>query len=212
MAYEWLEEKNPLIIYIADPMCSWCYGFAPAIAQAKVDFPNHEFRLVMGGLRPGGTDTMASMAEFLDEHWKEMEKRTGQPVNYGIIGDENFILDTEPGTRAVVTARSMNIDNELSFFHEVQKAFYVENKSMTATETFAELAEKAGLDRAEFIEKFESEDMKYATRSDFQLSSEMGVQGFPSVVIRHNGELFLAANGYRTPEDLKAVLTKISES
>lgn len=209
MAFDWLNEKTPLIIYIADPMCSWCYGFAPEIAKVKTSYPNYELRTIMGGLRPGGTDTMASMAEFLEHHWKEMSSRTGQLVNYGIIGDENFVLDTEPGCRAVVAARKMGVVDELNFFHKVQKAFYVDNKSMTDNATFANLAEKAGLNKTEFIEVFESEEAKYDTRADFQLSSEMGIRGFPSVVVRHNGQLFLASNGYRTFEDLNQVIQNI---
>jgi putative protein-disulfide isomerase len=211
MAFDWLNEKKPLIIYIADPMCSWCYGFAPEIAKVKAAYPEHEFRTIMGGLRPGGTDTMASMSEFLEHHWKEMSERTGQPVNYGIIGDENFILDTEPGCRAVVAARKMGVVDDLAFFHEVQKAFYVDNHSMTSTNTFEQIATKAGLDAVTFKEVFESEETKYDTRAEFQLSSEMGIRGYPSVVLRHNGQLFLATNGYRTFEDLNQVMQNIIE-
>lgn len=210
MAFDWLNDKTPLIIYIADPMCSWCYGFAPEIAKVKAGYPSFEFRTIMGGLRPGGTDTMASMAEFLEHHWKEMSARTGQPVNYGIIGDETFVLDTEPGCRAVVAARKMDVKDDLAFFHEVQKAFYVDNSPMTDSETFANIAEKVGLDKAAFKAMFEDEETKYDTRAEFQLSSEMGIRGFPSVVVRHNGQLFLASNGYRTFEDLNQIIQNIT--
>ncbi|MDP4686378.1 MAG: DsbA family protein [Salibacteraceae bacterium] len=212
MAFDWLYAKNPLIIYIADPMCSWCYGFAPAIAQIKAAYPTFEFRTVMGGLRPGGTDNLADMGEFLAEHWNEVHERTNQPFNHGIIGDRNFILDTEPGCRAVVAARHLGLKVDLAFFHSVQKAFFVDNSSMINTETFANLAEQAGLNKEDFIQAFESEEIKYDTRAEFQLSSEMGISGFPSVVIRHKEELFLASNGYRSFEDLNAVFQNIINS
>ena len=45
------------LIYVMDPMCSWCWGFAPVaaalIAQAhEAGVPTH---LVVGGLRTGGS-------------------------------------------------------------------------------------------------------------------------------------------------------------
>lgn len=209
MSYSWLQAQNPTIIYIGDPMCSWCYGFAPEITKVKEALPHYEFKLVLGGLRPQGTETMADLGDFLEEHWREIEKRTGQPVNYAILKDESFVLDTDPGSRAVVVAREMNPELELEFFKAVQHAFYVKNQDMTKVETFVEIAEEFGLDRTAFEEKFGSEEARYQTRADFQLAAEMGIRGFPSVAVRHNGQLFLAANGYREAEDLLQIIRNI---
>jgi len=190
-------------------MCSWCYGFAPEITKVKEALPGYDFKVVLGGLRPQGTETMADLGDFLEHHWKEIEKRTGLPINYGVIGDESFVLDTEPGSRAVVVAREMNPEIELDFFKAVQRAFYVDNKDMTSENTFTEIAKAFDLDTAVFKQKFNSEEARYNTRSDFQLAAEMGIKGFPSVVVRHNGQLYLAANGYREAEDLLKVIANI---
>jgi len=209
MSYSWLQAQNPTIIYIGDPMCSWCYGFAPEITKVKEALPGYDFKVVLGGLRPQGTETMADLGDFLEHHWKEIEKRSGLPINYGVIGDESFVLDTEPGSRAVVVAREMNPEIELDFFKAVQRAFYVDNKDMTSENTFTEIAKAFDLDTAVFKQKFNSEEARYNTRSDFQLAAEMGIKGFPSVVVRHNGQLYLAANGYREAEDLLKVIANI---
>ena len=209
MSYSWLQAQNPTIIYIGDPMCSWCYGFAPEITKVKEALPGYDFKVVLGGLRPQGTETMADLGDFLEHHWKEIEKRTGLPINYGVIGDESFVLDTEPGSRAVVVAREMNPEIELDFFKAVQRAFYVDNKDMNSENTFTEIAKAFDLDTAVFKQKFNSEEARYNTRSDFQLAAEMGIKGFPSVVVRHNGQLYLAANGYREAEDLLKVIANI---
>jgi len=45
---------DPHLIYFADPMCSWCWGFAPVIAQVRERYGEAlPVRLVLGGLRPG---------------------------------------------------------------------------------------------------------------------------------------------------------------
>ena len=38
------------LIYVGDPMCSWCWGFAPEIESLADDYP---IEVVVGGLRPG---------------------------------------------------------------------------------------------------------------------------------------------------------------
>ena len=209
MSYSWLQAQNPTIIYIGDPMCSWCYGFAPEITKVKEALPDHEFKVVLGGLRPQGTETMADLGDFLEHHWKEIEKRTGLPINYGSIGDDSFILDTEPGCRAIVVAREMKPEIELDFFKAVQRAFYIDNKDMRSEKTFIEIADKFGLDTSAYAQKFNSEEARYNTRSDFQFAAEMGIKGFPSVIVRHNSQLYLAANGFRDAEDLLKIISDI---
>lgn len=211
MSFDWIQAQNPTIIYIGDPMCSWCYGFAPEITELKEKLPDHEFRLVLGGLRPHGTETNADLGDFLRHHWQDIHKRTGQPFRYDILDDTNMVYDTEPACRAVVAARKMNPEIELEFFKAVQLAFYAENRDMRKTETFVRIAKQFDLDVKKYQEIFESEECKYETVQDFQLSSEMGIKGFPSVVIRHNGQLYLASNGYRTAEDLMKTIEGIQK-
>ena len=50
--------KNQLV-YFADPMCSWCYGFSPVIAALAERFEDRlPLQVVMGGLRAGNTEPM----------------------------------------------------------------------------------------------------------------------------------------------------------
>ena len=73
-------KTDRIVWYVADPMCSWCWGFSSvidAIAQAYRD--RVPVRLVMGGLRPGTVKPITP--EERDEilhHWHEVQRRTGQ--------------------------------------------------------------------------------------------------------------------------------------
>ena len=58
---------------------------------------------------------------------------------------------------------------------------------------------------------FESEEAKYVTKTDFQLSSEMGIKGFPSVVIKLGKQFYMIANGYREVADLEEVYKNIQK-
>jgi putative protein-disulfide isomerase len=94
------------LLYVMDPMCSWCWGFAP-VAKALVEQaqgPGVAPALVPGGLRTGGSALEADHAAYILEHWQAVTEATGQPFRDGALPD-GFVYDTEPACRALVTAR-----------------------------------------------------------------------------------------------------------
>ncbi|MCH2232631.1 MAG: DsbA family protein [Crocinitomicaceae bacterium] len=214
----WLNSKDNYLIYFGDTMCSWCYGFAEELsdlANANTDIP---LKVVNGGLRPHGTTKNGDvvpefgnqvMSEFLRHHWQEVNKRSGQPFSYAILDNTAFVYDTEPAARACVVAREMNPEIEFEFFKEVQKAFYAQGKNTNELVTFITVASKLGLDVDEFQAKFNSDDMKRATVEDFQLSANLGIKGFPSLVLKKGEEFFLIANGYNEAKNIQPVIDKI---
>ena len=45
--------------YVADPMCSWCWGFSPVIEAIQREYGGRlEVEVLLGGLRPGTKDPM----------------------------------------------------------------------------------------------------------------------------------------------------------
>ena len=131
------------------------------------------------------------------------------PFNYDRLKDESLVYDTEPACRAVVVARSMKPEIELDFFKDVQKLFYVESVDILSVDSYAELAKKYNLDEGEYRTRFLSEEMKIATANDFRLSSEMGVKGFPSVILKTDkGQFYMVSNGYTTSEKLLSTIKK----
>jgi len=73
---------KPEFIYVADPMCSWCWGFAPVSKRLHAEYAaTVGLRLVLGGLRPGAAAVTldATLQTHLREHWTAVQERTGQP-------------------------------------------------------------------------------------------------------------------------------------
>jgi putative protein-disulfide isomerase len=209
MNYDWLNNNENALIYVGDAMCSWCHGIAPELDQLKSDHPELNFKLVMGGLRPYNTEKAIDMADFLKSHWVEIEERTGQPFTHDILKDPDFVYDTEPASRAVVVARMMNPEIEFDFFKAVQMAFYRDNLNTNKIETYLPLADEFGLDREKYQDLFESTESKEYTKADFQLSQQMGVKGFPSMILKKEGKFTLIANGYQKAENINIVIATI---
>src|SRR5690348_154615 len=123
---------QPHLIYFADPMCSWCWGFVPVVAQIrKIWGDNLPIRLVMGGLRPGTDKPVTEAAKAsMREHWGHVTEASGQPFDYGFFDREGFVYDTDPAARAVTLVRRHDETLALAYMVRVQGAFYAQNRDV----------------------------------------------------------------------------------
>lgn len=195
-------------------MCSWCYGFSPEISKVKEELKNEcDFQLVMGGLRPYNTETMADLGDFLKGHWEHVAERSPVEFNYELLNDKSFVYDTEPPARAVVVVRNMKPSVEFDFFKEVQTAFYAGNKNTNDIQSYLDILSQFDLDKKTFIALYESEKMKDATRADFKLAQSLGVKGFPGTVLKYQGNYYRTSNGYLEAEELiSTIRERLAES
>lgn len=192
-------DTKPRIIYVGDPMCSWCYGFSPELEALKKELGDtYDFEIVMGGLRPYNKETMYDLMDFLSQHWKEVSERSGQKFNYGILNETEITYDTEPPSRATVIVRDLKPESAFDFFHNIQSAFYFENKNMHLKESYHEALTALDIDTDQFDRLFDSEKYKLKVRKDFERASSLGVRGFPTVLLEANDKVVLISNGYAT--------------
>jgi putative protein-disulfide isomerase len=190
-------------IYIADPMCSWCYGFGPELTTLLSGLQDVPLEIVVGGLRPYTTEVMTvEQKATILSHWEKVGELTGLRFNDTALADEHFIYDTEPACRAVVAAKILAPAAALDVFHAIQKGFYAEGLDTTKSDVLARIAtdalNRAGLDidTESFLAMWSSEEALSATRTDFTQTQRWGVTGFPTLVLERAGELHLAASGY----------------
>ena len=197
------------LLYVADPMCSWCYGFAPVIEGLADHFGETlPIGLLMGGLRAGNTKPMTDVDKrTIAGHWRNVAERTGQPFDFGLFQRQGWIYDTEPACRAVVTMRLLNPRLALGYKTSVQHAFYAENRDTTDPEVLADIAADAGVDRAIFHAELTSPEARSATARDFRTAQEAGIRGFPTLLAGDGtGKYMLITNGYRPLDGLPDAL------
>lgn len=193
-----MEKASAEIIYIGDPMCSWCWGIVPELQKLREKYADElGFSLILGGLRPGATHPMdEKMERYIGHHWDQVEAASGQPFKCDILKSRTFVYDTEPPSRAVVIVRDLAPEEEFDFFKSVQEAFYVKNRDTNEIETYLGLCDEYGIDREAFAQAWFSEEIQELTREDFQLAARMGVRSFPTTLLRIGQEIHLVALGY----------------
>lgn len=196
------------IICVVDPMCSWCWGFSPVITAMDEAYGDRApVWLVAGGLRPMTSQPMTDKAKAeTRHHWEEVARASGQPFNFTFFDRTGFVYDTEPACRAMVTVRTLKPQSALPYLEALHRAFYAENRDITDPELLADLAGGVGLDRNIFAQVFPTREMMYQTSADFFRAQSMGIQGFPTVVLRNGTELRLLVAGFVAFDKLKPYL------
>jgi putative protein-disulfide isomerase len=201
------------LIYVGDPMCSWCWGFAPEIEELADE---HPVEVIVGGLRPGPSAQPLGdrMAEFLREHWVQIAERTGQPFDTEFLERrDDWLYDTEPAAIAVVTMREMNDAATLEYFTTVQKAFYGDGQDVTDFDVLADLAAGHSVDRTEFRTRLETKEAKQAAWADFSQARTWGISGFPTLVGELTGDrLALLARGWTKAELIRSRIASLDEA
>jgi len=192
---------KPEVIYVGDPMCSWCWGFAPTIERiaARADVVT---RVVVGGLRPGPSAAPLTdeMRAYLLHHWEKVAAASGQPFDETFLARENWVYDTETPAVAVTTMRHLAEPMTLSFFTRLQRAFYAEGVDITDRLVYPELISGFDVDEAKFMDEFESNAARARAWEDFAEARELGVLGFPTVLLKANESTQVLSQGYASAE------------
>jgi putative protein-disulfide isomerase len=210
------------LIYIGDPMCSWCYGFGPELAGFLKQIPEPRLDIVMGGLRAGGTQNMTpEFRQFLVEHWGHVEQASGLSFNLQALDIPGLVYDTEPVCRAFVSALILfpNLPNmiKLALFGSLQQAFYRQGQDTTKGTVLAKCVSqcltrlKFPTSEAQFLAVFDSETAQSHTRAHFEQATRWGVSGFPALIVVKDERLFLLSSGYTKTAVLVEHFNKIQQ-
>lgn len=201
------------LIYVGDPMCSWCWGFAPEIESLAESYP---IEIVVGGLRPGPSAQALDdrMADFLRTHWVEIRERTGQPFDISFLdGRDGWLYDTEPAAIAVTQMRETNEHTTLNYFTSVQHAFYAEGRDVTDFAVLASIAASFGEDEEAFAARLSADEARKTAWADFSRSRNWGISGFPALIGELDDDrLALLARGWTKADLIRTRIESLAEA
>jgi len=202
---------NPSLIYIMDPMCSWCYGFAPVFEELSkiASGANVQSKIIAGGLRAGESAPIdAKLREFILEHWQQVNAKTKQSFMFSDAMPAGFVYDSLPPCKALVTARILDSNKVWQLVKNMQHAFYAKGRNITQTAVLLELAQLQEFSREQFAQKFDDVKTLQETIADFAFVRNLGFNGFPTLLAQNNGQYALLTNGYQPLAKLQPLLEK----
>jgi putative protein-disulfide isomerase len=193
------------LIFVGDPMCSWCYGFGKELADLMALHPALPLDIVVGGVRAGATDVLDDAGkQFRLGHWARVEAASGVPFNRAAFtARRGFVYDTEPICRAVVAARRLAPQADLlAVFRALQVAFYVDGLDTTdgrilatvAAATLRAQGHDVGADAVHAA--WLAPETSAATQADFRRARALGVRSFPALLLETPEGIHEVSPGY----------------
>ncbi|MBC7390222.1 MAG: DsbA family protein [Opitutaceae bacterium] len=208
------QNSKPNVVYIMDPMCSWCYTFNPIMEKLHAKYKHKvDFTVVTGGMIVGAkVRTISEIAEYIIAGHMDMQNMTG--VTFGkpyfdLVNEGATILSSERPSRAIVAFRTQNSEKAIDFSHDLQRLFFQEGFNLNEDSTYLKMAQKFDLNGKDFLLRMESDSVKTSTLQDFKKVEDAGISGFPTLLMRINGKVILITEGFEQFDKLEKKIEKI---
>lgn len=182
----------PILHYIYDPLCGWCYGASPLIQAAKrvngLTIALHGGGMMTGANRQQVTPALRS---YVMPHDHRIASLTGQPFGEpyfkGLLMDTEAVFDSAPPTIAVLAAAQWGTNMALDMLARIQHAHYAQGRQIAREETLYDLARELALPEQEFVAAYQAHSGKLIhdhIQHSRQFLAEQGGQGFPTFILQ----------------------------
>lgn len=172
------------LIYVHDPMCSWCWGFRPNFENLCKQLPaGLSVNRLLGGLAPDNDQPMpAELQSKLQDTWRRIQTRIPDTrFNFDFWRDCHPRRSTWPACRAVVVARQSDPSLESPMIEAIQRAYYLEARNPSDTDTLAALAGQLGLNAVDFAIRLDAAETHDILEQEITQARRMGADSFPSL-------------------------------
>lgn len=205
--------SKPILYYVYDPMCSWCWGYRDSwikLSEALVS-DGLEVCYQLGGLAPDSDLLMPTdLQQTLQNIWHEIHSQLGTQFNFDFWIECKPQRSTYPACRACLIARSDNKENEMLF--AIQQAYYLQAKNPSLNIVLSELAAQIGFDQAWFEQQLSDDLVNQQLMYEINSSRQLPIQGFPSLVLSINGQNIPVGIDYLDWQKTYAQIIKVIKS
>ena len=179
------------LIYVHDPMCSWCWGFTDVYQQLLDRLPaGIEVRRLLGGLAPDSDVPMPdSMQSMLQETWRRIETMIpGKHFNFDFWRRCTPRRSTYPACRAVIAAREQGDQYDPIMTRAIQQAYYQQARNPSDNTTLIELAVETGLDSERFASQLLDAQTHQQLLNEINAGRSIGIDSFPGLMLEQSGQ------------------------
>jgi len=170
------------LYYVMDPMCAWCYAFAPELEEFLKKHTFLEVDWIMGGLAPDNHHPMdENLKQTISSYWHDIEKRTRVTFNHHFWILNTPYRSTYPACRAIIAAESLKAKSAHQMVKSIQSAYYLEAKNPSLDETLVACASSIGLDKSQFLKVFTSQETEQRFQKHLHLTYQLQARAFPAL-------------------------------
>ena len=196
-----LKLTQPVLYYIHDPMCSWCWGYRPTwelLREELQDLVAIEY--VAGGLAPDTDQPMPEqMQREIQAHWRNTQTKLGAEFNFDFWTQNSPRRATYLACRAVIAAKNQGYEKEM--VSAIQNAYYLRAMNPSERDVLLQLATELSdqgvdIDPDRFAAELESRETDMELARQITFAQTLTNKGFPSLVLEHNNQSVLIEHDY----------------
>ncbi len=200
--------KTVDMYYVTDPICSHCWALEPVLRRFEHEYGEHlNVRVVMGGLLPkwdGFADRANGIGgpEDVGHHWREVGEASRMPID-GSLWTRDPVTSSYPPSRVYVVLRDRDPELARSFLRRAREAVFAFDRNISDPKVLAELVDalgQPGLDGKAIVAEADSERGHALLDKDIALARELGVRGFPTILLVNEDGAGLTVKGVRPLE------------
>ena len=178
----------PVLYYVHDPMCSWCWGFRKTWTQLKKRLNGKvKIKYLLGGLAADSDIPMPiNMQNFIRHTWEKIQLEIpGTEFNYDFWTSSQPRRSTYQSCRALIACRMQRPEVELKMLLTIQQAYYLQARNPSDDDVLVKAAKDSGLDPEQFVQDITSDTCQELFEKELQQIKEMHVSNFPSLVLSY---------------------------
>jgi putative protein-disulfide isomerase len=196
---------NASLIYVHDPMCSWCFGFSKTFKTLMHELPaGIKVKRLLGGLATDSNEPMPEATRnMVRQNWQRIEQAIpGVLFNYDFWDNCEPRRATYPACRAVIAARQQGDAFDELMTQKIHQAYYQQARNPSDNSTLIELADEMGLDQKTFSDDLTADETQRTLLDEINLARSLGVNGFPSLMMESNGRSELIHTNYNEAQPM----------
>ncbi|MGB0177239.1 MAG: DsbA family protein [Owenweeksia sp.] len=212
-----MSEKNtkPVIYYIYDALCGWCYGFSHVIQEFYSNNKDHyDFQVLSGGMVTGEQEgPVGEVAGYIKTAYQDVEKTTG--IEFGkafledVLEEGAAYFSSVPPALAMALFRTQRPEAVVPFATRLQKAIYFEGMPPAELSTYATCAREFNMDGELFQQRMTDPAVQNLVQQEFHVVARWGIKGFPSVVYKDGDHAYMISRGYSPLAELEDTFEKV---
>ncbi|MFE3574489.1 DsbA family protein [Lysinibacillus sp. NPDC059133] len=208
------KRKSIDLYYVTDPICSHCWALEPVLRRFVEQYGHYvNFRTIMGGLLEkwaGFADVSNGISSPSDVagHWREVGEHSRMPID-GTLWLENSIQSSYPPSKVFKVIQKHNGDLANVFLRRAREAVFVFNQNIAENSVLIAIVNNLGLDGEKIVKEAELSVGQKLLNEDFGLASQLGVRGFPTIILLNEENKGVKIVGSRTLDSYIAGLKQV---
>jgi putative protein-disulfide isomerase len=206
-------QAKPKIYYVYDPLCGWCFAYAPIMEKLAQEFKDQvEFVVVPGGMIIGeNVRPIREIAPYLLQAIPSLEEisgvKMGEPY-IALVKEGSYIASSYQPSLAMVVFKSFHTGRDVEYAHKVQQSYFIEAKDIMGDSLYKELAVQFEVSPEEFMKRMSDTAYQSKTQEHFDFAAYLNTKGFPALVGKSGDSYQKITYGYLSAEESRKKILK----